>query len=81
MYEDSKNGIKAADKLYSAIVSEVGQSVESFFNLIIEKTDIQRASKVRSSNGLPVYIFSKVAATFIELIIITLDSHKLKKLV
>ena len=68
MDENTKMRIKAADELYSTAVSVVRQPVESFFNWIIEKTDIQRASKVRSSNGLLVHIFGKVATAFIELI-------------
>jgi len=52
----------AADALYSYAVSQVRQPIESFFNWIIEKTDIQRASKVRSRNGLIVHVFGKIAA-------------------
>jgi len=54
--------IKAADDLWSTAVSKVRQPIESFFNWLIEKTDIQRASKVRSSNGLLIHVFGKVAA-------------------
>lgn len=60
---------QAADDLYSVMVSSIRQPIESFFNWIIEKTDIQRASKVRSSKGLIVHIFAKIAAAFITLII------------
>lgn len=54
--------IKAADDLWSTAVSKVRQPIESLFNWLIEKTDIQRASKVRSSNGLLVHVFGKIAA-------------------
>jgi hypothetical protein len=57
-----------ADDLYSRAVSSARQPVESLFNRIIEKTDIQRASKVRSTNGLLVHIFGRIAAAFIFLI-------------
>ncbi len=60
---------KAADDLYSVAVSSIRQPIESFFNWIIEKTDIQRAAKVRSLKGLLVHIFGKIAAAFIPLII------------
>jgi hypothetical protein len=60
---------KAADDLYSVAVSSIRQPIESFFNWIIEKTDIQRAAKVRSIKGLLVHIFGKIAAAFIPLII------------
>ena len=52
----------AADKLFSTAVSRIRQPIESLFNWIIEKTDIQRASKVRSRRGLIVHIFGKIAA-------------------
>ena len=53
---------KAANDLFSTAVSRIRQPIESFFNWLIEKTDIQRASKVRSENGLKVHVFGKVAA-------------------
>jgi hypothetical protein len=52
----------AADKLFSTAVSRIRQPIESLFNWIIEKTDIQRASKVRSRQGLIVHVFGKIAA-------------------
>jgi hypothetical protein len=59
---------KAADDLFSKAVSSVRQPIEAFFNWLIEKTDIQRASKVRSTKGLLVHVFGKIAAAFINLI-------------
>jgi hypothetical protein len=59
---------KAADDLYSRAVSSVRQPIESFFNWLIERTDIQRASKVRSTRGLLVHVFGKIAAAFIYVI-------------
>ncbi|MFC2137834.1 transposase [Bacteroidota bacterium] len=59
---------KAADDLYSRAVSKIRQPIESLFNWIIEKTDIQRASKVRSTKGLLVHVFGRIAASFIFLI-------------
>jgi hypothetical protein len=59
---------KAANDLYSTGVSKVRQPIESLFNWLIEKTDIQRASKVRSANGLLVHIFGHIAAAYIFLI-------------
>jgi hypothetical protein len=60
---------QAADDLYSAAVASIRQPIESFFNWIIEKTDIQRAAKVRSFKGLLVHVFGKIAAAFMTLII------------
>ena len=59
---------KAHNDLYSTAVSKIRQPIESSFNWLIEKTDIQRASKVRSAKGLLVHVFGKIAAAFIFLI-------------
>ncbi len=59
---------KAANDLFSTAVSRIRQPIESLFNWLIEKTDIQRASKVRSTNGLLVHVFGCIAAAFIYLI-------------
>jgi hypothetical protein len=59
---------KAANDLYSTAVSVVRQPIESLFNWLIEKTDIQRASKVRSTKGLLVHVFGRIAAAYIFLI-------------
>lgn len=59
---------RAADDLFSTAVARLRQPIESFFNWLIEKTDLQRASKVRSSVGLLIHIFGKIAAAFLTLI-------------
>jgi len=51
----------AYNNLFSTAVSKVRQPVESFFNWIIEKSNIQNASKVRSANGLWFHCFGKLA--------------------
>ena len=66
--ELEKQRNKAADDLFSKAVSKVRQPIEGFFNWLIEKTDFQRASKVRSTKGLMVHVFGKIAAAFINLI-------------
>lgn len=53
---------KAADDLFSRAVSGVRQPIESLFAWLLEKSDIQRASKVRSTKGLIVHIFAKLSA-------------------
>lgn len=68
MTEIIKQRIKAADDLYSTAVSRVRQPVEAIFNWLIEKTDIQKASKVRSTKGLMIHAFGRLAAAFITLI-------------
>ena len=59
---------RAANDLFSKAVFKVQQQIEGWFNWLIEKTDFQRASKVRSAKGLPVHIFGKLAAAVIDLI-------------
>jgi hypothetical protein len=59
---------KAANDLFSAAVSSVRQPVESFFNWINQKTNIQEACKVRATAGLLTFVFAKIAAAFIHLI-------------
>lgn len=59
---------KAADKLYSAFVSKIKQPIESLFNWLNEKVNLQNASKVRSNHGLIVHVFGKIAAAFATLI-------------
>lgn len=66
--EMTRHWNKAADDLYSKAVSTIRQPIESLFNWLIEKTDIQRASKVRSSKGLLVHVFGRIAAAFIFLV-------------
>lgn len=52
---------KAARDLFSQAVSKVKQPIESFCNWLNEKTEIQRASKVRATKGLLVHTFVKLA--------------------
>lgn len=59
---------RAANDLFSKAVSKVRQPIEGFFYWLIEKTDFQRASKVRSTKGLLVHVFGKLAAALIYLI-------------
>lgn len=68
MPDNIKQIDKAANDLFSAAVSKVRQPIESLFNWLIEKTDIQRASKVRSTKGLLVHVFGKIASAYIYLI-------------
>lgn len=60
--------LDAADQWWSTAVSRVRQPIESLFNWIEEKTGIQRASKVRSTNGLMVHVFGRFAAAMYHLL-------------
>lgn len=69
MAQSTKQFNKAADDLWSRAVSRVRQPIESLFNWLIEKTDLQRASKVRSTKGLLVHVYGKLAAAFLSVAI------------
>lgn len=47
--------------LFSSFVSSIRQPIESFFNWLIQRTDIQNASSVRSTKGLLVHCYGKLA--------------------
>jgi len=57
----------AADNIFSTLVSKVRQPIESLFNWLNEKTQIQTANKVRSPKGLCVHIWGKFAAALLML--------------
>jgi len=59
----------AYENLFSKAVSAIRQPIEAFFNWINEKTQIQKASKVRSSKGLLVHVFGKLTACFLKPIV------------
>jgi hypothetical protein len=60
--------LDAADQLLSTAISRVRQPIESFFNWLEQKTGIQMASKVRSSNGLLVHVFGRIATALYMLV-------------
>jgi len=47
--------------LYNRFVSAIRQPLESLFGWIIQKTDLQNASRVRSDQGLKVHCYGKLA--------------------
>lgn len=59
---------RAANDLYSRAASKNRQPIEALFSWIIEKSDIQKASKVRSTKGLNLHLYGRLAAAFIILI-------------
>ena len=52
------------EKYYNRLVSRLRQPIESFFNWLIDKTDIQRAGTVRSTEGLMIHCFGKLTFAF-----------------
>jgi hypothetical protein len=59
---------KADENLFSTAVSSVRQPIEGWFNWLIEKTDIQRASKVRATKGLVLHAFGAIATALLFLL-------------
>ena len=47
-------------KRFNRTISKIRQPVESFFKWLIDKTDIQRASSVRSTEGLIIHCLGKL---------------------
>jgi hypothetical protein len=56
---------RAFNDVYNKAVSTIRQPIESLFNSINERTQIQNASKVRSANGLRLHLWGKLAAALL----------------
>ena len=56
------------EKYHNRLVSKFRQPIESLFNWIIEKTNIQKASKVRSTDALLIHCWGKLAFAFFLLV-------------
>lgn len=69
MSDEIKQRIKAANDLFLTAVSRIGHPIEGPFNWLIIKEDIQKASKVRSTKGLLVHAFGRLAAAYVALAI------------
>jgi len=52
------------EKYHNRLISKFRQPIESLFNWINEKTYIQKASKVRSADGLMLHCWGKLAVAF-----------------
>jgi hypothetical protein len=53
--------LSPAQKHCNKLISKIRQPVESFFKWLIDKTDIQRASQIRSTDGLLVHCLGKLS--------------------
>jgi len=60
--------LNSFDKQQNSLINRLRQPIESFFNWLIDKTDIQRASLVRSTNGLFVHCFGKLTFALLLLV-------------
>jgi Transposase DDE domain len=56
------------EEYHNRLVSKFRQPIESLFNWIIEKTNIQKASKVRSTDALLIHCWGKLAVAFFLLV-------------
>ena len=52
------------EKYHNRLISKFRQPIESLFNWINEKTNIQKAGKVRSADGLMLHCWGKLAVAF-----------------
>lgn len=57
-----------SQKYYNKLVRSLRQPIESLFNWIIEKTGIQKAGKVRSTDALLIHCWGKLAVAFFLLV-------------
>jgi predicted sulfurtransferase len=55
-----KENLMIGEKGFNKTVSSFRQPIESFFKWLIDKTDIQRASQVRSTEGLIIHCLGKL---------------------
>lgn len=55
-----KQELSEEQKRFNKTVSSFRQPIESFFKWLIDKTDIQRASRVRSTEGLIIHCLGKL---------------------
>jgi hypothetical protein len=56
------------ESYYNRLVRRLRQPIESLFNWMEEKTGIQRASKVRSTDALMIHCWGKPAVAFFLLV-------------
>ncbi len=61
-FSRSKKELSSDEKVYSKLVSSFRQPIEVLFHWLIEISDIQNASKVRSTKGLIVHVFGRFSA-------------------
>jgi Transposase DDE domain len=60
--------LTGTENYYNRLVRRIRQPIESLFNWIEEKTGIQRASKLRSTDALMIHCWGKLAVAFFLLV-------------
>jgi hypothetical protein len=58
--KSKKEELSKTQRKYNKMVSKIRQPIESFFKWLIDKTDIQRASQIRSTEGLIIHCLGKL---------------------
>lgn len=56
--------LSKTDKDDNRLIAKLRQPIESLFNRINEKTEIEKASKVRSTDGLLIHCRGKLVVAF-----------------
>lgn len=64
-----QNTLFADQKYQNTAISSLRQPIESFFNWLIEKTNIQDASRTRATKGVLSHVYGKIAAASVFLAI------------
>lgn len=71
-----KGELRDEQKRFNKTISRIRQPIESFFKWLIDKTDIQRASSVRSTEGLIIHCLGKLTFALFLLIGVTQLNEK-----
>jgi len=61
--------LRSDQKIQNTLVSKAKQTVESFFNWLEVNTDIQIASKTRSTKGVLKHIYSRIATALFKIVL------------
>jgi hypothetical protein len=60
--------LNMTEKAFNRLISKVRQPIESFFKWLNDKTQIQRAGTVRSTDGLMLHCFGKLTFALLLLV-------------
>lgn len=63
-----KASLRLFEQVRNTTISRIRQPIEAWFSWLQEKTHIEQASKVRSTKGLLIHAFGRIAAAIIALI-------------
>jgi hypothetical protein len=63
-YKGYRGRTEPTRRLWSRFVSAMRQPVESLFHWLLQRTNLQDASRARSTNGLLTHCYGKLTAAF-----------------